>query len=94
MAECETRFEMMDVAAAPGHVAAAFAARQQAWEDEQLSDLAARSYPAQRRTFERRRGHCSGGVWIGPTSTVPLGGSVQTRSSHCQYSSGFQYLSA
>ena len=52
MAECETRFEMMDVAAAPGHVAAAFAARQQAWEEEQLSDLAARSYPAQRRTFE------------------------------------------
>ncbi len=52
MAECETRCEMMDVAAAPGHVASAFAARQQAWEDEHLSDLAARSYPARRRDFE------------------------------------------
>jgi dGTPase len=52
VAECETRFEMMDVAAAPGHVASAFAARQQAWEDEHLSDLAARSYPARRRAFE------------------------------------------
>jgi dGTPase len=52
VAECETRFEMMDVAAAPGHVASAFAARQQAWEDEHLSDLAARSYPARRAVFE------------------------------------------
>jgi dGTPase len=42
----------MDVAAAPGHVADAFAARQQAWEDEHLSPLAARSYPAHRRVPE------------------------------------------
>jgi dGTPase len=42
----------MDVAAAPGHVADAFAARQQAWEAAQLSPLAARSYPAQRRVPE------------------------------------------
>jgi dGTPase len=42
----------MDVAAAPGHVADAFAARQQAWEDERLSPLAARSYPAHRRVPE------------------------------------------
>jgi dGTPase len=42
----------MDVAAAPGHVADAFAARQQAWEDEHLSPLAARSYPSRRRVPE------------------------------------------
>jgi dGTPase len=42
----------MDVAAAPGPVAEAFAARQQALEDEQLSPLAARSYPARRPVFE------------------------------------------
>jgi len=42
----------MDVAAAPGHVADAFAARQQAWEDEHLSPLAARSYPARRAVPE------------------------------------------
>jgi dGTPase len=42
----------MDVAAAPGHVADAFAARQQAWEDEHLSPLAARSYPARRPVAE------------------------------------------
>ena len=38
----------MDVATAPGPVAEAFAARQQAWEDEHLSPLAARSYPGRR----------------------------------------------
>jgi len=42
----------MDVAAAPGHVADAFAARQQAWEEEHLSPLAARSYPARRSVQE------------------------------------------
>ena len=42
----------MDVAAAPGEVAEAFAGRQQAWEDEHLSPLAARSYPAHRQVFE------------------------------------------
>jgi dGTPase len=42
----------MDVAAAPGHVADAFAARQQAWEDAHLSPLAARSYPARRQVAE------------------------------------------
>jgi dGTPase len=42
----------MDVAAAPGAVAEAFAARQRAWEDAQLSPLAARSYPARRRVPE------------------------------------------
>jgi dGTPase len=42
----------MDVAAAPGPVADAFAARQQAWEDAHLSPLAARSYPAHRRVPE------------------------------------------
>jgi dGTPase len=42
----------MDVAAAPGRVADAFAARQQAWEDEHLSPLAARSYPARRARAE------------------------------------------
>jgi len=38
----------MDAATAPGTVAARFAARRAAWEDEQLSPLAARSYPARR----------------------------------------------
>jgi dGTPase len=38
----------VDLATAPGPVADAFAARQQAWEDEHLSPLAARSYPARR----------------------------------------------
>jgi dGTPase len=42
----------MDVAAAPGPVADAFAARQRAWEDQNLSPLAARSYPAHRRVAE------------------------------------------
>jgi dGTPase len=42
----------MDLAAAPGRVAEAFAARQQAWEDEHLSPLAARSYPGHRRVPE------------------------------------------
>ncbi|WCB94332.1 hypothetical protein DSM104299_03066 [Baekduia alba] len=42
----------MDVAAAPGRVAEAFAARQQAWEDEHLSPLGARSYPGRRPVFE------------------------------------------
>jgi dGTPase len=41
----------MDAATAPGTVAARFAARRAAWEDEQLSPLAARSYPA-RRAFD------------------------------------------
>ena len=43
---------VMDVAAAPGEVAEAFAARQQAWEEQHLSPLAARSYPARRRVPE------------------------------------------
>jgi dGTPase len=43
---------MMDVAAAPGPVAEAFAARQQAWEDEHLAPAAARSYPARRQVPE------------------------------------------
>jgi dGTPase len=38
----------VDLVAAPGPVADAFAARQQAWEDEHLSPPAARSYPARR----------------------------------------------
>jgi dGTPase len=42
----------VDAATAPGPVADAFAARQQAWEDEHLSPLAARSYPARRRVPE------------------------------------------
>jgi dGTPase len=42
----------MDVAAAPGEVAEAFAARQQSWEEQHLSPLAARSYPARRRVPE------------------------------------------
>ena len=42
----------MDVDAAPGPVAERFAARRRAWEDEHLSPLAARSYPARRRVEE------------------------------------------
>jgi dGTPase len=42
----------VDVATAPGPVAAAFAARQQAWEEAQLSPHAARSYPARRAVPE------------------------------------------
>ncbi|MEA2148631.1 MAG: dGTPase [Solirubrobacteraceae bacterium] len=42
----------MDAAAAPGLVAERFAARRRAWEDEQLSPLAARSYPADRAVQE------------------------------------------
>jgi dGTPase len=38
----------VDVETAPGPVADAFAQRQQAWEEEHLSPLAARSYPARR----------------------------------------------
>jgi len=38
----------MDAAAAPGRVVERFAARRAAWEEEQLSPLAARSYPARR----------------------------------------------
>ncbi|WP_445150667.1 deoxyguanosinetriphosphate triphosphohydrolase [Baekduia sp. Peel2402] len=43
---------MMDVVAAPGKVAEAFATRQQAWEEEHLSPSAARSYPGRRRVPE------------------------------------------
>jgi dGTPase len=42
----------VDVASAPGRVAAAFAARQQVWENEHLSPRAARSYPARRQVYE------------------------------------------
>ncbi|HET6507474.1 MAG TPA: deoxyguanosinetriphosphate triphosphohydrolase [Baekduia sp.] len=42
----------MDVVAAPGEVAEAFAARQRSWEEQHLSPLAARSYPARRRVPE------------------------------------------
>jgi dGTPase len=51
---CDARGKMMrvDVATAPGPVAEAFAARQQAWEAEHLSPLAARSYPALRAVTE------------------------------------------
>jgi dGTPase len=42
----------VDLATAPGPVADAFAARQQAWEEEHLSPLAARSYPARRAVPE------------------------------------------
>src|SRR4051794_31554210 len=42
----------VDVVTAPGPVAEAFAARQQAWEAEHLSPLAARSYPARRAVPE------------------------------------------
>jgi dGTPase len=42
----------MDAAAAPGLVAERFAARRRAWEEDQLSPLAARSYPARRAVEE------------------------------------------
>jgi dGTPase len=42
----------MDAAAAPGLVAERFAARRRAWEQAQLSPLAARSYPADRALQE------------------------------------------
>ena len=42
----------MDAVTAPGTVAQRFAARRRAWEEAQLSPLAARSYPAQRAVDE------------------------------------------
>jgi dGTPase len=42
----------MDAATAPGAVAARFAARRRAWEEAELSPLAARSYPARRAIEE------------------------------------------
>ena len=42
----------MDSATAPGIVAQRFAARRRAWEEEHLSALAARSYPARRAVQE------------------------------------------
>jgi dGTPase len=42
----------MDAHADPGAVASAFAARRSAWEEERLSPLAARSWPARRRVPE------------------------------------------
>jgi len=42
----------MDAATAPGIVAQRFAARRRAWEEEHLSALAARSYPARRAVQE------------------------------------------
>jgi dGTPase len=42
----------MDATAAPGTVAQRFAARRSAWEEEHLSPLAARSYPARRAVEE------------------------------------------
>ncbi|MDX6536730.1 MAG: dGTPase [Gaiellales bacterium] len=42
----------MDGATAPGSVARRFAERRRAWEEEQLSPLAARSYPARRAVDE------------------------------------------
>ena len=42
----------MDAATAPGAVAARFAARRRAWEEQALSPLAARSYPALRAVDE------------------------------------------
>jgi dGTPase len=42
----------MDAATAPGAVAARFAERRRAWEEEALSPLAARSYPARRAVDE------------------------------------------
>ena len=42
----------MDVHAAPGPVAAQFAARRMAWEERELSPAAARSYPADRLSPE------------------------------------------
>ena len=43
----------MDAATAPGAVAARFAARRRAWEEAELSPLAARSYPARRAIEEQ-----------------------------------------
>jgi dGTPase len=43
----------MDAATAPGAVAAGFATRRRAWEEAELSPLAARSYPARRSTEEQ-----------------------------------------
>jgi dGTPase len=42
----------VDAVSAPGAVAERFAARRQAWEQQQLSPLAARSYPARRALLE------------------------------------------
>jgi len=42
----------MDSATAPGTVAWCFAERRRAWEDNQLSPLAARRYPARRLVAE------------------------------------------
>jgi dGTPase len=42
----------MDAATAPGTVAQHYAARRMAWEEQQLSPLAARSYPARRALDE------------------------------------------
>lgn len=42
----------MDAVSAPGAVAQRYAARRMAWEEEQLSPLAARSYPARRAVQE------------------------------------------
>ena len=42
----------MDGVTAPGTVAQRFAARRRAWEQDELSPLAARSYPAQRAVAE------------------------------------------
>ncbi len=42
----------MDAVSAPGTVAQRFAERRRSWEDEQLSPLAARSYPARRAVEE------------------------------------------
>ncbi|HWC25553.1 MAG TPA: deoxyguanosinetriphosphate triphosphohydrolase, partial [Solirubrobacteraceae bacterium] len=42
----------MDAGAAPGTVAPRFAARRRAWEEQALSPLAARSYPARRAIDE------------------------------------------
>jgi len=42
----------MDAVSAPGTVAQRFAERRRLWEDEQLSPLAARSYPARRAVEE------------------------------------------
>jgi dGTPase len=46
------RIGRVDAATAPGTVAQRFAARRRAWEDEQLSPLAERSYPGHRAVAE------------------------------------------
>ena len=46
--DAAARIGDMDAATAPGTVAQRFAARRQAWEEEQLAPSAARSYPARR----------------------------------------------